>query len=565
MKSIDYSTLLSNSEVQAKKWLNYDLDKNEINEIKNLLKSKNKDLLIDSFYKNLEFGTGGMRGIIGIGTNRINKYTISMATQGLSNYIKKSSENKSAVIAYDSRKYSKEFAHQTANIFSANKIKCYLFSELRPTPQLSFAVRELNCTCGVVITASHNPKEYNGYKVYWNDGGQITSPHDTNIIKEVSKVNSLNKINNEKDKSLIYILDNDIDNKYINKIKKLSFNNNTNSKLKIVFSSLHGTGITQVPKALNSFGFNNISIVQDQSKPDENFSTVKSPNPEEIDALDLGINQLINENADILLATDPDSDRVGVAINTQNKISILNGNQLATLIIYYIIKHIDLKKINKSPFIAKTIVTTSLIEKIAKKNNISCYSTLTGFKYIAELIRERKNEKFIAGGEESYGYLVDDFVRDKDAIISSAVICEIASWALLSNKNLIDILEDIYDDYGLYVEKLYTIKMEGITGKEKIDSIMRDFREKAPSTIFDDKVIKIIDYMDKTENPIIKDKSNVIQLISQKKYIITLRPSGTEPKLKFYFCVNSKNSNKNKIKLNSLIDSEIMKIKKRYE
>jgi len=562
----DKSNLLELSKKEANKWLSFNLSNPEIQQIKFLLKEENKDILIDSFYKKLEFGTGGMRGLIGIGTNRMNLFTVSLATQGLCNYLNKSQKNnKSAAIAYDSRKFSKKFAIQTAKIFSANNIKSYIFSNLRPTPQLSFAVRELNSSCGIVITASHNPKEYNGYKVYWKDGGQITFPHDQNIVNEVNKLDNFSKINFDEKKGLICQIDKEMDNKYIKRIKKLSLQNNSLSDLKIIFTSLHGTGITQVPNVLKAFGFKNILIVKKQEKPDPEFSTVISPNPEERDALSLGIKELKKENGDILLATDPDSDRVGVAIKTNNEIKILNGNQLATLIIYYTLNKLNKNNLKKPPFIAKTIVTSPIIDKIAKHYDVACYSTLTGFKFIAELIKNNKKEKFIAGGEESYGYLVDDFVRDKDAIISSAVICEITNWAKSKGKSLDDILEDIYKLHGLFIEKLYTIKMDGINGLKKIHKIMEDYRTNPPNKIFNDDVIKIIDYMKIQKNSIIQSKSNVIQMISKNNYLMTLRPSGTEPKIKFYFSVNGINKKKNKLELSKLIDKEILKIKSKYE
>ena len=560
------SDLINISRIEAEKWLSNGLEKKDAKEIRDLLSVGNENNLIESFHKKLEFGTGGIRGLIGIGSNKINTYTISIATQGLCNYLNKiNSDRKSAVIAYDSRRFSKEFGHQTAKIFSANNIKSYIFSDLRPTPELSFAVRELNCSCGIVITASHNPKEYNGYKVYWNDGGQITSPHDKNIISEVEKINDFNQINFNFNSELIKEIDSKIDKKYIDKIQSLSLYDNSRSKLKIIFSSLHGTGITQIPNALKAFGFKNISSVKSQELPDPEFSTVNSPNPEDLDALDLGIKKLKKEKADILLATDPDSDRVGVALYDNEKIKILNGNQLASLIVYYSLINLDLNKLSKPPYVAKTIVTTRLIDEIANGFGVKSYSTLTGFKYIAELIKNKKSEKFIAGGEESYGYLVDDFVRDKDAIISCAYICEIASWAKDNGKSLNDILEEIYDTYGLFKEKLYTIKMEGIKGSNKINDIMEKYRIAPPLTIFGDKVKEVVDYNKKVKNPIINVKSNVIQLISEKNYSITLRPSGTEPKIKFYFSLSGDNSEENKNKLSNLIDKEILNIKNNYE
>ena len=558
--------LVKESRREAKKWLDYNLEDKEKEEIYKLLKPENENNLIESFHKKLEFGTGGMRGIIGIGSNRINTYTISLATQGLCNYlINLDNTKKTAVIAYDSRRFSKEFGIQAAKIFSANNIKSYIFSNLRPTPELSFAVRELNCSCGLVITASHNPKEYNGYKVYWNDGGQITAPHDKNIISEVEKISDFNQINFNYNSKLIKEIDDEIDKKYVKKIQSLSVYDNSKSKLKIIFSSLHGTGITQIPNALKAFGFKNISSVKSQELPDPEFSTVNSPNPEDLDALELGIKKLKKENGDILLATDPDSDRVGVAIFDNGKIKILNGNQLASLIVYYSLKNLDIKKIDKPPYVAKTIVTTRLIDKIARDFRAKSYSTLTGFKFIAELIKNKKTEKFIAGGEESFGYLVDDFVRDKDAIISCAYICEIANWAKDRGKTLNDILEEIYETYGLFIEKLYTIKMEGIKGINKINEIMDKYRNNPPQTIFGDRVKEVIDYNKKVKNPVINVQSNVIQLISEKNYSMTLRPSGTEPKIKFYFSLSGDNSDMNKIKLSNLIEEEILNIKNNYE
>ena len=487
------------------------------------------------------------------------------ATQGLSNYLNKVFQsNISVAIAYDSRKFSKEFAQWSAEIFNANKIKVYLFSELRPTPELSFAIRKLKCNCGIVITASHNPKEYNGYKVYWQDGGQITKPHDKLILNEINKLNDINQINISKNKKNISLLNDKIDKEYIKKIKSLSLNNNSNSNLKIIYTPIHGTGITQVPNALKGFGFSKIIITKSQEKPDPNFSTVNSPNPEEYEALKEGIKDLKKNKADILIATDPDGDRVGVAIYDNNEIKLLNGNQLVSLIVYYTL--LKLKEKNKLPingFIAKTIVTTNLIEKIAADYKVNCYSTLTGFKNIAELIKKKKNEKFIAGGEESYGYLVGDFIRDKDAIISSAVICEIANWANSKNKNLNDILNNIYSEYGFYLEKLFTIKLEGIEGINSIHNIMENYRNNPPKNIYNLKVNKIIDYMKNNNNQAINNKSNVIQLITKNNSSITIRPSGTEPKIKFYFSINSKDINNKKL-LENLVNKEINLIAKQY-
>ena len=561
----EFADLLEVSKKKANKWLDSDIDSKSKNEIIQLLHKKNQKLLLECFYKNLEFGTGGMRGIIGIGSNRVNKYTIGFATQGLSNYLNKVFQsNISVAIAYDSRKFSKEFAQWSAKVFSANKIKVYLFSELRPTPELSFAIRKLKCNCGIVITASHNPKEYNGYKVYWKDGGQITKPHDKLILNEINKLSDINNINISKNNKNISLISEEIDKEYIKKIKSLSLYNNSNSNLKIIYTPLHGAGITQVPNALKEFGFSKIIITKSQEKPDPNFSTVNSPNPEEYEALKEGIKDLKKNEADILLATDPDGDRVGVAIYDKKEIKLINGNQLASLIVYYtLLKLKENKKIPVNGFIAKTIVTTNLIEKIAANYKVNCYSTLTGFKNIAQLIKKKKNEKFIAGGEESYGYLVGDFTRDKDAIISSAVICEIANWANSKNKNLNGILNDIYSKYGFYLEKLFTIKLEGIEGINSINNIMENYRNNPPKNIYNLKVNKIIDYMKNNNNPAINNKSNVIQLITKNNSSITIRPSGTEPKIKFYFSLNSKDINNKKL-LENLVNKEINLITKQY-
>ena len=561
----EFADLLEVSKKKANKWLDSDIDSKSKNEIIQLLHKKNQKLLLECFYKNLEFGTGGMRGIIGIGSNRVNKYTIGFATQGLSNYLNKVFQsNISVAIAYDSRKFSKEFAQWSAKVFSANKIKVYLFSELRPTPELSFAIRKLKCNCGIVITASHNPKEYNGYKVYWKDGGQITKPHDKLILNEINKLTDINNINISKNNKNISLISEEIDKEYIKKIKSLSLYNNSNSNLKIIYTPLHGAGITQVPNALKEFGFSKIIITKSQEKPDPNFSTVNSPNPEEYEALKEGIKDLKKNKADILLATDPDGDRVGVAIYDKKEIKLINGNQLASLIVYYtLLKLKENKKIPVNGFIAKTIVTTNLIDKIAANYKVNCYSTLTGFKNIAQLIKKKKNEKFIAGGEESYGYLVGDFTRDKDAIISSAVICEIANWANSKNKNLNGILNDIYSKYGFYLEKLFTIKLEGIEGINSINNIMENYRNNPPKNIYNLKVNKIIDYMKNNNNPAINNKSNVIQLITKNNNSITIRPSGTEPKIKFYFSLNSKDINNKKL-LENLVKKEINLITKQY-
>ena len=559
--------LLISSTEKANNWLSIIDDNNDKVKIKKLLDDNDKTNLIEAFHKNLEFGTGGMRGEIGIGSNKINNYTIGLATQGLSNYLKKKVKgNIKACIAYDTRLFSKEFAYEVGQIFSSNNIKSYLFSDIRPTPVLSYAVRKLNCHCGIMITASHNPKEYNGYKVYWSDGGQIVYPHDSNIINEVNKLDDISDIRND-DKSLIELVDDIVDKPYLKEVSKLSLFSNENSKLKILYTPIHGTGLKMVPMAIKSFGFKNVSIIKSQENPDPNFSTVKSPNPEEYYALEEGIKELKKTKSNILLATDPDTDRVGVVeLDKNSNETILNGNQLASLIIHYVItQKIKDKSLQKNSYVAKTIVTTPIIDKICMKHSVPCYSTLTGFKNIAKLIEDKKNEQFIAGGEESYGYLVGDFVRDKDAVISSSMICEISNFAKIKGMNLSDYLNKIYDAFGYYKDELLTMTFKGIEGKKKIDSIMHDYILNPPKTIFSKKIESYINYNKMNNDDIIKSKSNVLQFITKENYILTVRPSGTEPKIKFYFSLNCKNILNDIKKNNYLLENEIHKIKSKYE
>tara|TARA_Y200000002_G_scaffold381334_1_gene395077 strand:+ start:2861 stop:4558 length:1698 start_codon:yes stop_codon:yes gene_type:complete len=559
--------LLISSTIKAKSWLNNIDDNYSKIKIKELLDDNDKTNLIEAFHKNLEFGTGGLRGEIGIGSNKINNYTIGLATQGLSNYLKKKFNGSIKVsIGYDTRLFSKEFAYEAAIIFSSNNIKSYLFSDIRPTPLVSYAVRKLNCQCGIMITASHNPKEYNGYKVYWSDGGQIVYPHDINIINEVNKLDDISNIK-RKNKSLIKLIDESIDKPYLDDLSKLSLFSNENSKLKILYTPIHGTGIKIVPQAIKSFGFKNVKIIKSQEKPDPNFSTVKSPNPEEYYALEEGIKELKKTKSNILLATDPDTDRVGVVeLDNKGREIILNGNQLASLIVHYVITQKSKEKsLQKNSYVAKTIVTTPLIDRICKKYSVSCYSTLTGFKNIAKLIEDKKNEKFIAGGEESYGYLIGDFVRDKDAVISSSIICEISNFAQTKGMNLSSYLEKIHDTFGYFKEELFSITYKGVEGKKKINNIMKDYILKPPKTIFSKKIKTFINYNESSNSNIIMSKSNVLQFITNENYILTLRPSGTEPKIKFYFSVNCKNKSNNIKKINYLLDNEIDKIKKKYE
>jgi phosphoglucomutase len=547
--------LLQEVQQKAKNWLESDIDLKSKNEIENLLEGDDSEL-IESFYKNLEFGTGGLRGIMGVGTNRMNTYTVGMATQGLSNYLIQQFPNNSKIkvaIAFDSRNNSKYFAEKTASVFSANGIQVFLFNDLRPTPELSFAIRELKCQSGIVITASHNPKEYNGYKVYWEDGGQIINPHDKNIIKEVRKINNIKDIKFDDELKNVQIIGEEIDNKYIKELTKLSLNPKSNQKqkdLKIVYTPIHGTGVDLVPKALKAFGFENVHIVDEQKEPDGNFPTVKSPNPEEPAALALALKKAEEIDADIVMATDPDADRVGIAVkDNNNKFVLLNGNQAAILLIDYLISQWkETGKLKGKEYIVKTIVTTELLKEIADKYKVECFDVLTGFKYIAEIINKNYGKKkFIGGGEESYGYLAGEFVRDKDAVMSCSLLAEAAAFSKNQNISLYNKLINIYTEYGLYREKLVSVVKKGKTGSEEIQKMMDAFRNNPPNSINNSNVMLIHDFeKQKTFDQISHlrydinlPKSNVLQFILQDGSKISIRPSGTEPKIKFYFSVNN--------------------------
>jgi len=538
---------------KVQKWLTEKYDDETIEAVKNLIRNNEKELL-DCFYKNLEFGTGGLRGIMGVGTNRINKYTIGAATQGLCNYISKTiptNKQLNVAIAYDCRNNSMYFAQITADIFSANGFHVYLFESLRPTPELSFAVREYNCQSGIVITASHNPKEYNGYKVYWNDGAQVTPPHDKNIIKEVNKVTDVSQIKFIGNKNDITLLGDQFDEKYLNKITELSLSPEIikkHSDFKIVYTPIHGTGVKLVPEILKKFGFTNIYNVPEQDVTDGNFPTVISPNPENAEALQLALKKAKEVGAELVMATDPDGDRVGIAVrDLENELILLNGNQTASLLIYYLIKTRKEKNLLRgNEYIVKTIVTSEILFDIASSFNVNYYDTLTGFKYIAEIIRNKEGkELFIGGGEESYGYLAGEFVRDKDAVMASALIAETAVWAKEQGKSMYELLIDLYVEYGFYKESLINIVRKGKSGADEIKQIMEDFRNNAPKKIAGSKVIEIKDFLlQQSENlvtetiePITLPQSNVIQFYTDEGSKITVRPSGTEPKIKFYISV----------------------------
>lgn len=561
---------------KAKSWLESDINETSKQEIENLLKN-NEEELIESFYKDLEFGTGGLRGIMGVGTNRMNIYTVGMATQGLCNYLKTQFIGKQikVTIAHDSRNNSKLFAEKTASVFSANGIKAYLFDDLRPTPELSFAIRELKCQSGIVITASHNPKEYNGYKVYWEDGGQIISPHDKNIIEEVQKIKSVNEVKFDDSLKLVESIGSKLDEKYIHELTKLSLNPKIIKKqrdLKIVYTPIHGTGVHLVPMALKKFGFENVTVVEEQKEPNGNFPTVKSPNPEEPAALELALKKAQEIDADIVMATDPDADRVGIAVkDNHNQFILLNGNQAAALLIDYLISQWkENGKLKGKEYIVKTIVTSELLKDIADKYNIVCFDVLTGFKYIADIINKNYGKKkFISGGEESYGYLAGEFVRDKDAVMSCALLAEVAAFAKNQNISLYDKLIDIYTEYGFYKEKLISVVKKGKSGAEEIQRMMDQFRNNPPETINNSNVMlihdflkqKTIDQLSHLRYEINLPKSNVLQFILQDGSKISIRPSGTEPKIKFYFSVNEKLENKDDFeKVNNILNKKIESI-----
>ena len=543
---------------KAKKWTSDAFDADTRNAVQNLIDT-NETELTESFYKDLEFGTGGLRGIMGVGTNRINIYTVGMATQGLANYLKNSFEGEiSVAIAHDSRNNSALFARKTAEVFAANGIKAYLFSELRPTPQLSFAIRHYGCKSGVVITASHNPKEYNGYKAYWEDGGQLVAPHDKNVIAEVQKIAGPQDVKWNADESLIEMVSDDIDNAYIAGLKSLCLSPKAvknQSNLNIVFTSLHGTGGTMVPSTLKELGFTNVSTVAEQDEANGNFPTVVSPNPEEAAALKMALEKAEAVGADLVMGTDPDADRVGIAVrNSNGELQLLNGNMTGSLLVYYLIQRWnELGKLNGKQFTAKTIVTSALIQKISESQNVPCYDVLTGFKYIAELILKLEGkEQFIGGGEESYGYLSGDLVRDKDAVLSCVLIAEMCAWAKDQGKSLYDVLQDIHIEFGFYLEDLISITKKGKTGAEEIAKMMEDLRSNPPKNLAGSAVLTLRDYKlgkvtnlgDGSQTETDLPSSNVLQFETADGTIVTARPSGTEPKIKFYFSVNAELKNK---------------------
>ena len=544
--------------IKAKSWLNAPYDPSTQKEVQQLIES-DPEGLTDAFYKDLDFGTGGLRGTMGVGSNRVNRYTLGMATQGLANYLKGSfSEPIRVVISHDSRHHSREFAVQTAEIFSANGMDAYLFPDLRPTPLLSFAIRHLGCQSGIMITASHNPPEYNGYKVYWSDGGQLVPPHDKAVIDEVRQV-AADAVLFDADPGRIHELGTEVEDAYLEKLKSVSLGNSGKKDLKIVFTSIHGTAITLMPQALKALGFENVQSVQQQSVPDGSFPTVKSPNPEEAEALDMAVQQAEKTGADLVIGCDPDADRVGIAVRDHaGDLTLLNGNQTAAVLIYYLLESWKAQgKLNGQQFIAETIVTSDLLQEMAKAYGVDCQICLTGFKWIADLIRKEEGKKtFIGGGEESYGYLVGDFVRDKDAIGSAALIAEAAAWAKAKGSSFFGELEAIHLRFGLYEESLKSVTKKGKDGAAAITAMMDRLRSTPPTELAGSKVIRIKDFEKGVEHDLFSGsratidlpRSNVLQFFTEDGYKITARPSGTEPKIKFYISLRSEVGNTDELR-----------------
>ncbi|ANI90504.1 phosphoglucomutase [Arachidicoccus ginsenosidimutans] len=559
-------------------WLNGDYDQQTKDEIIRLEKENPNDL-VEAFYQNMEFGTGGLRGIMGVGTNRMNKYTVGMATQGFANYLNKTypgTEIKVAV-CHDCRNNSRFFAETVAHVFAANGVKVFLFDDLRPTPELSFAIRLLGCNGGVNVTASHNPKEYNGYKAYWNDGGQLVPPHDKNVIKEVEAIASVDDVKWSGNDENITIIGKEVDDAYIEMVKSLSVYPDVIAKqhdLKIVYTPIHGSGIKLVPRALETFGFTNVHIVKEQEKPDGNFPTVAYPNPEEPATMSIGLNYAKEIEADILLGTDPDADRVAIGIkNHKGEWVLMNGNQTAVLAHAYLIEARKAKGIAQpNDMVVKTIVTTNMIDDIAKANNVKCYNVLTGFKWIAEKIKEKEGkENYIIGGEESFGLMIGDKVRDKDSVSAVAILCEMAAYEKEKGNSLYDKLIDLYIQYGFYLEKLISITKKGMNGQEEIAKMMEGFRNEPPKELCGSKVAQLLDYelhvgknLDTGETwKIDLPTSNVLQFILEDGSKISARPSGTEPKIKFYFSV--KTTLKDRSEFDEKLEELEMKIKKIVE
>jgi phosphoglucomutase len=564
---------------KARAWLDSPIDEASRKAILTMM-NENEAELVESFYRDLEFGTGGLRGIMGVGTNRMNIYTVGMATQGLCNYLLKQFSDReeiSVAVAHDCRNNSPLFAEITAQICIANGMRAYLFDDLRPTPELSYAIRRLGCQSGVVVTASHNPKEYNGYKVYWEDGGQIINPHDVNIIAEVQRIKSIGDVKFDGDKSAIITLGEEMDARFIEEVAKLSLNPGlieAHSDVKIVYTPIHGTGVRMVPRALKRLGFKNIYHVPEQDVVDGNFPTVVSPNPEESAALNMALKKADEVGADLVMATDPDADRVGIAIRDDSgRLILMNGNQTASLLTYYLLSQWSERgKLTGREYIAKTIVTTELIAEMARHYGVSYFDVLTGFKFIADVIRRNEGKMtFIGGGEESYGFMIGDFVRDKDAISSCAMIAEIAAWARSRDKSMYDILLEVYQKFSLYRESLINVVRKGKSGAEEIQQMMARFRSDPPESLNGSPVKVIHDYLELEslditsgkKTPIDLPRSNVLQFLLENGSKISIRPSGTEPKIKFYFSVFDKMEKREDYgAVREMLDQRIEKLKK---
>ena len=579
MTNIENLNIDASAKTNVATWLNGSYDEETKQAIRDMIEN-NPNELNESFYRNLEFGTGGLRGIMGVGTNRMNKYTVAMATQGLANYVKKcfpTANPIKAAVSHDSRNHSREFAEITANVLAANGFHVYLFDGMRPTPELSFAVRHFGCQTGVMVTASHNPKEYNGYKAYWDDGCQLVAPHDTNVIDEVLKIQKLEDVKMTGGESNIEIIGENVDSVYLNRIEQNSLHPELIKKhhdLKIVYTPLHGTGITLIPRMLEKLGFTNVNVVKEQATPDGNFPTTPSPNPEEKAAMKMAVELAKEIDADIVFASDPDADRVGVAVKRPDgEWMLLNGNQTMSVLIYYLIKEWkETNRLTGKEFVIKTIVTSELPADIAKKVGVKVYDVLTGFKFIGDKIRQLEGkEVFIGGGEESYGYMIGDFVRDKDAVAACSMIAEIAAWAAEQGKTFYDVLADIYTEYGFYKEGGLSVVRKGKSGAEEIQQMMKDYRENPPKEIDGEKVVCIKDYKLHESIDTVTGKketidlptSNVLQYFTNKGNKVTVRPSGTEPKIKFYFGVKGNLANKEDFdKVNAALDGKIEEIKK---
>lgn len=565
---------------RAEKWLSDSYDEETRKKVKQLIDNDPKELT-ESFYKDLEFGTGGLRGIMGVGTNRMNVYTVGMATQGLSNYLKKAfpDEPIRVAVGHDSRNNSRLFAERVADIFAANGFKVYLFDSLRPTPELSFAIRHLHCHSGVVVTASHNPKEYNGYKAYWSDGAQVVAPHDRNIIAEVQKITSPDQVMIWKDdrSENIEILDETFDQIYLEAVHGLSLSPDAVERyhdMKIVYTPLHGTGVILVPESLRKYGFTNILTVKEQNIPDGNFPTVESPNPEERSAMKMAIELAESEKAEVVLATDPDADRIGMALRDENgQYVLLNGNQTCSLLVYYIVKRwSELGRLRGKEYIVKTIVTTELVARIAESFGVRHFDCLTGFKYIATVMRNHEQTmQYICGGEESFGFLAEDFVRDKDAVSACSLAAEAAAWAKSQDMTLYELLKEMYVRYGFFREALVSVVRKGKEGQEEIAKMMSDYRSDPPRSLGGSPIIAIKDYLsgealdltNGSKTPIDMERSNVLQFTTADSTVVSIRPSGTEPKIKFYFGVRAELNDTARFgEVQAELDGKIESIKK---